>query len=188
MKTMRAARGRGHSTSRSPALHRAAAASVGMHHYELVDVAPEHLEDALERLLSAGLNGWNVTAPHKRAVWRWVPAATSLAARLHAVNTVVVDSDGSVVGHNTDVIGFQSLLGKWDGQRAVVLGAGGAAGAVVDVLAGRNTDLEIINRSQERAESLRDRLAEKATVSGMEVLAERLEGADLLVNAIGREL
>lgn len=187
MTTLRAALvGKDIQQSRSPALHRAAAASVGMEAlYELVDVASDSLPDTWEQLVSAGLNGWNVTSPHKRAAWSWVPRSTSLAMRLEAVNTVVIDADGSIMGHNTDVAGFQSLLGDWHGQRAIVLGAGGAAAAVVEVLASHSAELEIFNRSQARAGQLRDRLAPEARIYSVDQLVERLAGADLLVNAIG---
>ena len=178
--------GQGISQSLSPELHRAAGRSVGITvEYDLVDVSPEHLPKSQSRLADAGLSGWNVTAPYKRAVHDWVHQMSPLAERLGAVNTVVVGADGSMLGHNTDVAGFELLLDAWKGDRAIVLGAGGAAAAAVDVLANRTTHLEIVNRSLERANSLRARLAPNALIHPITDLSRILHDADLLVNAIG---
>ncbi len=172
--------------SLSPRLHEAAARSVGGRaSYNLIDVTAERVHGAVEELAAQGIHGWNVTAPHKEFVASWLGELSPTAERLGVVNTVIHRGHGTPIGDNTDVHGFKQLLGDWSGERAVVLGAGGAARAVVDVLSDVCGELEIINRSPETARMLQERLAPRARVSKLSDLEVRLRGAELFVNTTG---
>lgn len=123
--------------SRSPAMHRAAMRAMGLpHDYFAFAVKPDHLAEALRGAFAMGLGGLNLTVPHKTAALPLVDAATETARRIGAVNTVLVQA-GRLVGDNTDGVGFARALRELGGtpiERAVVLGAGGAARAIVDAL------------------------------------------------------
>ena len=155
-------------------------------------VAPERAETALRGLAALGFAGCNVTIPHKEAALRAVDHVDPLARRIGAVNLVVVGEDGSLSGFNEDAPGFlASLCERQPGWRAdagpaVVLGAGGAARAVVSILLAEGApEIRIVNRSPERAEAL------AAEMEGPDVRVQALpwagretalDGAALLVN------
>ena len=155
-------------------------------------VSPQDLSQAVQGLKALGAAGFNVTVPHKRAVLPLLDEVSPQAQALGAVNTVVCQ-DGKLVGHNTDWIGFlRPLQGvQLQGKSALILGAGGAANAVVYALIRSGIGrIAIVNRTLERAR----RLAEHARVSlgfeGVEALSldthalgPHLENSALLVNA-----
>ena len=145
------------SHSLSPDIFRAAFETVRMDAvYDLFPVHPDHLAEGLDELLEKGVRGLNVTVPHKTAV---IPMMADLgeSARLTgAVNAIEV-TDGGMVGHNTDMGGFEDSLlplGIPDlpGARVMVLGAGGAARAVVVSLARSGvSEIIVANRFIEEA-------------------------------------
>ncbi len=103
--------------------------------YEAIDVAPAALDRAFETLRKQRGAG-NVTLPHKEAAYRICDQSSREAARAEAVNTFWTDADGQLIGANTDVGGFDNtardMLGDaLDGARIALLGAGGAARAVL---------------------------------------------------------
>ncbi|HKW53919.1 MAG TPA: shikimate dehydrogenase, partial [Stellaceae bacterium] len=108
--------------------------------YVLLPVKPEDLAASLRDLGARGFAGCNLTVPHKQAALAIVDKIDAVAARIGAINTVIVHADGTLEGRNTDVFGFrENLRAAQPGWRAsagpvVVLGAGGAARAVVAVL------------------------------------------------------
>ncbi len=108
--------------------------------------------------------GCNVTLPHKQCAWRCLARPTHIADQLRAANTLWLE-DGVLCGDNTDVYGFLANLDDratgWDkGGPAVVIGAGGAARAVVHALLSRGlAPVTVVNRTRERAQSLADDLA-----------------------------
>ncbi len=123
--------------------------------YEPLAVAPEKLEQALRDLPKQGYRGVNLTIPHKETALKILDRIDAIAARIGAVNTVVVGADGKLEGRNTDAYGFsQNLLaaGFKPHGAAVVLGAGGAARAVVAALGDMGfKEIRIVNRTTERA-------------------------------------
>jgi shikimate dehydrogenase len=143
--------------SLSPVLHNAAFAAL---HLDWVSVAfpvlPAALDAALAGARALGVRGLSVTMPHKEAVARKVDRLSTTAARLGAVNCVVVEPDG-LVGENTDGQGFVAALrrgARFDpaGRRCLVAGAGGAARAVVLALAeAKASEVVVVGRSRERA-------------------------------------
>jgi len=177
----------------SPAMHNAAFAALGLDWIYLpLPVPPERLESALPGLAALGFRGANVTVPHKQAVSRYVDDLSEGALAIGAVNTIVVREDGRTVGYNTDWRGFLASLEETGfdsaGRRALVLGAGGAARAVVYGLARIGAQVVILNRTLARAKALLEHLAPAVPSSALAVrsldasaLAEEAARADLLV-------
>jgi len=151
--------------SLSPAMHNAAFNAVGIHwQYVPLPVAPQRLATAISGLAALGFRGANVTVPHKERVIPLLDRASPLARTLGAANTLVVESTGedstSISGDNTDPAGFIAALehGGYELKRcrkAVVVGAGGAARAVVYALIQRGVNhIAVLNRTPERAKIL----------------------------------
>jgi len=149
--------------SRSPVLHQAALRACGLTgRYDLIPIPPhdtDALRAAVHSLRTAARDGLNVTIPHKTRVLAWVDALTPAARAIRAVNTLV-PRDGQVLGDNTDAAGFWTDLTRaWPGwaeapARALVLGAGGAARAVVYALAVRGWSVVVVARRLEQARTL----------------------------------
>ena len=150
------------SHSRSPRIHNHWLKLYGITGtYLPLAVTPGHLQAALAGLPALGFKGCNVTLPHKVDALKWVDEVDANARRMGAINTVVVQADGSLKGFNNDGFGFiQSLLdGKpdWraDAGPITVLGAGGAARAVVLSLAERGArEIRLINRTLDTSQAL----------------------------------
>lgn len=149
--------------SRSPAMHNAAFATLGLDWvYVPLHVDAADVPAAVAAVRALGMAGVNVTVPHKEAVLPHLDALTPLARRVGAVNTVV-NRNGRLLGDNTDVHGFAATLrqhgARLRGRHALVIGAGGAARAVLAALTesgvGRVT---IANRTAARAADLARRL------------------------------
>lgn len=178
----------GHSLS--PAMHNAALRALGLDAvYVPFTVRPEDLPQALRGLAALNVRGVNVTIPHKEAAFRLVDEALDEAAAIRAVNTIAVES-GRLIGHNTDVYGFLAPLHEvgigLEGARAVVIGAGGAARAVVSALARAGSKLTVVNRTEERAVNLVRELGgadSEVLAVGSAALRARLAEAALVVNA-----
>jgi shikimate dehydrogenase len=176
--------------SRSPALHNFWLEEHGIDGvYVPLPVRPDQLKEALLALPVLGFRGCNLTIPHKPTALSVVDRVDPLARRIGAINTVIVAPDGSLEGRNTDVYGFIENLREgapdWQAARgpAVVLGAGGAARAVVYGLLQRGVrNIAVINRSQERAEALRERLGAGIRTLPWEERNAALTDAGLLVN------
>ena len=121
--------------SRSPAMHNAAFAALGIDAtYVPFEVAPEALGDALRGAVAMGVRGLNITLPHKSAVIELLDEVHPDAAAIGAVNTIVIE-DGRASGENTDAGGLARSLSHaevpLEGARVVVLGGGGAVRATV---------------------------------------------------------
>lgn len=174
--------------SRSPMLHGYWLRTLGLAgRYQLVDVRPEALGEFFRAFDAEGWAGGNVTVPLKTAVMPFLKRIEPDARAIGAVNTIWRE-DGTLVGGNSDVVGFLASLDErapgWsDGKgRAVVLGAGGAARAVVQGLLGRGLAVTLLNRTVENAEALARNFGPKVTVAAWTNAGAALAGADLLVN------
>lgn len=173
--------------SRSPLLHGFWLRSLGLAgSYERVDVAPANLTGFVRSLADAGWVGGNVTIPHKTAVMALVDDLDVDAEAIGAVNTLWLEG-GRLVGGNTDAIGFVANLDEeapgWDdgaGRRAVVLGAGGAARAVLHGLRRRGFEVVVANRTEASAVALAARFRGEAVA--WDRLSARLAMADVVVN------
>jgi len=147
--------------TRSPAMHNAAFADRAIDAvYVSLDVRPESLPAALAGARALGIRQLAISIPHKQAVIAHLDEVEPLAAEIGAVNTVTL-RDGRLVGSNTDWIGATRALEREtaiEGRRAVVLGAGGAAPAVVWGLQRQGARVTILNRTPARARELADAL------------------------------
>ena len=179
----------GHSLS--PRLHGHWLARYGIDGaYLPLQVAPASLESALRGLASLGARGCNITVPHKERAFGLMDHVDSVARRIGAVNTVIVGSDGALEGRNTDGFGFLENLSAgvtgWSARHgsAAVLGAGGAAKAIIAVLLEAGCpEIRLVNRTLARAESLADQLGGPLSVIAWPQRASALDGISLLVNA-----
>lgn len=167
-------------------MHNAAFRALGLDWvYLAFDVAPGRLARALESSQALGIEGLSVTIPHKENVATLVDTLSPLATALGAVNTVVRTPDGRLRGENTDGPGFLRALEDDEGfdpadRRCVVVGAGGAARAVVKALADAGAaEVVVVNRTPERAEGV----AALAGSCGRVGVAAAAGEADLVVNA-----
>jgi shikimate dehydrogenase len=210
------------SHSRSPQMHNAAYAALGLDWaYVPLPVAPERVGDAVRGLVALGFAGANVTVPHKQAVIPYLDELTPVAQAIGAVNTIVVRPDGSLLGDSTDGAGFMADLraqdmfvgeGQWmqtDKQmvsslasvtvspcprvpvsprprvsvsprlrvpaspypRVLVIGAGGAARAVVYALAEAGATVAVVNRTLDKAQEICQTIG-----AALEFTAESAEG------------
>jgi shikimate dehydrogenase len=178
------------SHSRSPTLHNYWIAHYGLTGaYVLLPVQPGNLPVALKGLAALGFAGCNLTIPHKVAAMPLVDRVDPLARRMGAINTIVVEKDGSLSGFNYDGFGYiQSLLDAKPDWRAdagpvTVLGAGGAARAVVLSLAERGArEIRLANRSFEKARDLAREFGAPVRAIAWEDRHEALADVALLVN------
>jgi len=177
--------------SRSPVIHNHWLAHHGIAgRYVLFPVPPEKLEAAVRGLAALGLRGCNVTTPHKQAIFPLLDRVDDLARRIGAVNTVVVEKDGTLTGFNNDGNGFiQSLRDAdptWrpDSGPILVLGAGGASRAVVASLAAQGaTEIRLTNRTREKAQEIAQAVGSVVKVVPWDAREDALDGVAMLANA-----
>ena len=166
--------------SRSPAMHNAALAELGMGEewsYEAIDVAPDRFEERVRAMPAEGFVGANVTVPHKGAALSLADELSETAREIGAANTLVFE-DGEVRAENTDAGGLlRALPTSSAGQRALVLGAGGAARAVVWALLREGAGVDVWNRTELRARHLCEELG------GEPVTTPSKSPYDLIVNS-----
>lgn len=168
--------------TRSPAMHNAAFAALGLDAvYLAFDVPPAALGAAIAGARALGVRQLAVSLPHKVAVMEHVDAVEATARRIGAVNTATL-REGRLEGANTDWVGAVRALERATelaGRDCVVLGAGGTARAVVYGLRARGARVRVLNRSPERAEAL----AAELGAEGAGPLSALAEGpCDVLVN------
>ncbi len=157
--------------------------------YDAVPVPPDDLKAAVARLRGEGYVGFNVTVPHKQAIMPLLDFVRADAERIGAVNTVVLNPEGTLEGRNTDAFGFIENLKsgvpqgfRFDAGAVVVLGAGGAARAVVYALGQAGArDIRIFNRTLARARELAAAFP-YATGYAWDALPDHIAQANLLVN------
>ena len=176
--------------SKSPKLHGYWLNRYGIvGHYIPMEIAPDDLEDTLRALPKAGFVGLNVTIPHKERVLTIADQVTDRAALMGAANTLVFGKDGKIHADNTDGHGFLENLRQgapgWtaDAGPAAVIGAGGAARAVVSALIDAGApEIRLSNRTKTRAEALRQEFGVKVTVYDWVQAGNMMEGAATVVN------
>jgi shikimate dehydrogenase len=149
--------------SRSPAMQNAAFTALGLDwRYVKLPVPPELFEETVRALPGSGYRGANVTIPHKVAALELADDAADAARAIGAANTLTFDG-GAIRADNTDAGGFLAALGESPrGQSALVLGAGGAARAVVWALQDAGAaEVSVWNRTRERARGLDARVVDR---------------------------
>ena len=176
--------------SRSPLLHNHWLETHGIDGaYVPLAVAPENVERVLRALPMAGIAGVNVTLPDKEAAFAAVDELDESARRIGAVNTVVVDAKGGLIGRNTDGFGFLESLSacapQWRAAAgpAVVIGAGGAARAILVALQRAGApEIRVVNRTTARADAVVAEFGAPLTAVPWERRHAALADAALLVN------
>jgi len=176
--------------SKSPQLHRYWLERYGIRGFYIpMDVAQADLREVLTALPKMGFVGINVTIPHKEKILGLADLVSDRAALIGAANTLIFRADGKVHADNTDGIGFIENLRQgapgWDplAGPAAVLGAGGAARAVVSALAEQGVrEIRVGNRTRSRAEGLRAEFGPKIVVYDWVQAGAMLEGATTVVN------
>jgi len=162
--------------SRSPAMHNAALAALGLDWlYVPLPLVPERFVATACALEGSGFRGINVTVPHKVAAHDLAHERSQAAESIGAANTLTF-ADGRIAADNTDAGGFLDALEEPPGgKRALVLGAGGSARAVVWALVQAGAaEVSVLNRTPDRAAALAGALGARKV--------DRAEAADLLVN------
>lgn len=134
--------------SLSPSIHCAALQYCGLEgSYELIDLLPGQLKEGIERLFESGFSGFNVTIPHKKAVFDLASERTPEALAANASNTIRILADGRLLAHNTDIEGFREALEQvlpLPAASCCILGTGGAAKAALLALAPTGPDQVIV--------------------------------------------
>lgn len=176
------------SHSLSPKLHRYwLKRYTMMGEYTAIEVSPETLLEFTSSLASKGFVGCNVTLPHKETIAKLMDELDAPARAIGAVNMVTVTKEGGLKGANTDAYGFiENITSHYpltNLGKAVVLGAGGAARAVVWALKEAGfSEIAIVNRTPDKAEALKALATHRITAHAWEAGPAVLEDAALLVN------
>lgn len=175
--------------SKSPIIHGHWIAQHGLDgSYEAIDIAPDMLPARIAQLAADGYAGFNVTIPHKEAIFKFCDDVDEKAQLIGAVNTVKIER-GKLYGTNTDAFGFIANIKQnapgFDFTRgsALVLGAGGAARAVVYGLLQENVPHIIItNRTRDKADMIAAMAPEKISVIDWDMRADAVRDAGLIIN------
>jgi len=180
----------------SPVMHNYAYNELNLDYVYLpFDISSTGLHDSLKGMVALGIKGFNVTIPHKERIMEYMDELSDSAKIVGAVNTVVNDN-GNLVGYNTDVNGIIKTLEKFKdditGKTVSVLGAGGAARSVIYTLINHFNvkKINIINRTVEKAESLKDYFSSKMLFEKIKTyelippdVTEILAKSKLIINA-----
>jgi len=181
------------SHSKSPLIHNYWLDSYGLSGlYEAIDIEPENLIQGVQKLIDTGFTGFNVTIPHKVSLMKLCDEITPAAKEIGAVNTVTIKK-GKLHGTNTDGFGFiqnikdhiakHKLDWSFENGKAVVIGAGGAANAIVHALLQEGVPkIVITNRTRNKAELLTAMDVHKIHAHDWDKRDECFRDANLIVN------
>lgn len=174
------------SHSLSPVMHNAALKYYGYKAaYYAVELKENELGEFTAWMNKDSFSGCNITIPYKRAMMEMVDQIDPSASEIGAINTII-KKKGSLIGYNTDAIGFQKPLQKFsdiiDGGRAVIFGTGGASNAVVYALKSMNC-AEIILISRNPAIKPKEEIFDSCMIAGYDQWTAFAEEASLIVNA-----
>lgn len=174
--------------SKSPMLHGFWLKQYGIEgSYEALGIEPENFRQFINNLPLSDFAGGNITIPHKEVAFKNIINLDDAAKAIGAVNTLWLEED-ELCGGNTDAYGFSAnmdqYLPEWkNGKTALVLGAGGAARAIIySILQAGYDEVYIINRTLERAQNLVQIFGNKCSAHSWAHLEEKLLTADLIIN------
>lgn len=176
--------------SRSPLMHKHWLRHYGIRgDYVPLQVAEGDLETVVRALPRMGFVGANVTLPHKAAVMRFVDHLSDRAILIGAVNTLIFREDGTIFGDNTDGYGFMANVRQgvpdWDPKAgpAVVLGAGGAARAIIVALADAGVpNILLSNRTRAKSDALKAEFGQRIRVVDWVQAGNVMEEAAIVIN------
>ena len=174
----------------SPEMHHAAYEDLDMYaKYSLYPVKEEDLAEAIKGARALGIDGLNVTVPHKEAVKELeFVEVDPLAEKIGAVNTLDFTEEG-IKAYNTDAVGARRALEREDveidGKEVTVVGAGGASRAISFELADKGAEVKIANRTEEKAYELAENVSQVGKASGhsLDELEDLVADSDILVNS-----
>ncbi|KXA97763.1 shikimate dehydrogenase [candidate division MSBL1 archaeon SCGC-AAA259I09] len=177
----------------SPAMHNAAFEEKNLDYvYVAFQVKKDSLSDAISGIRSLGIEGVNVTIPHKTTVIRNLDEVVDTARKIGAVNTIKKKGN-KLIGFNTDGIGalksLQNEIGKIDNRKTLLLGAGGAARAIAFTLVEAGAKLTISNRTLAKGEKLAEEIKEKTGRKTFSIpqkrsdLAKVIKETEILINS-----
>ena len=174
----------------SPEMHHTAYQDLNINaKYSLYPVKEENLAEAVKGAQKLGINGLNVTVPHKEAVKNLeFVEVDPLAEKIGAVNTLHFTDEG-IKAYNTDAIGARRALEKHDvnieDKKVTVVGAGGASKAISFELADKNAEVHIANRTEQKAHQLAENVSKVGKASGhsLDELEKLVQNSDILVNS-----
>lgn len=176
--------------SKSPQIHMHWLKTYGIKGYYIpMDVSADDLETVVRTLPKAGFVGVNITVPHKEKVLEIADLVTDRATLIGAANTLIFRKDGKIHADNTDGVGFVRNLRQnapnWNPAAgpAALLGAGGAARAVISALLESGVpEIMISNRTRVRAEALKTEFGKRLVVVDWVQAGNMLEEAAMVVN------
>ncbi|WP_118134189.1 shikimate dehydrogenase [Oceanicella sp. SM1341] len=176
--------------TKSPMLHGYWLRKYGIRgHYIPIALRPENFESGIRALPKLGFGGANITIPYKETVLHMASSVSDRAALIGAANTISFRPDGSIHADNTDGYGFienlRQTVPDWEPRSgpALVVGAGGAAKAVMSALLSAGVpELRVANRTRARAQNLADTYGAKVVVVDWYHLSEAVAGAKTIVN------
>ncbi len=185
----------GHSLS--PLMHNAAFTALGVDAvYKLFPLREEELDNFFANLKEKNSNifGLNVTVPYKEKVLKYLNSLSPFAQKIGAVNTIVINPDRSLIGHNTDGPGFLTHLTELGfeprNKKVAILGAGGAARAIISVLSlipGRPASIKVYDIDTQKAHNLVDDLKNRLAIDHICVVHSiddlEIDKSNLLINA-----
>lgn len=175
--------------SLSPLIHRLFAEQTHQTiNYKAYDVLPENFQKTIQQFILQKFQGLNVTLPYKEVAYTIATTLTLHAKQAQAVNTLVFEPDGSIIGHNTDGIGLVKDLQRHSttltNSRILLLGAGGASRGIIPALLELSPQLlYVVNRNYARAQQLQE---DVKTLGSIEIAAWGEELAttfDLIIHA-----
>jgi len=175
--------------SKSPAIHKQFAVSLGEQiDYRAILAPIDHFEKTVTTFFEQGGIGANVTMPFKEQAYAMADELTPLAKIVGAVNTLKKRDDGTLLGDNTDGVGFvNDLLANEvtiTNKRILIIGAGGAARGVILPLLERNpAEITIVNRTAKKAQDLAQLFAEYGKVTGYGFDTLPVSNYSLIVNS-----
>jgi shikimate dehydrogenase len=182
--------------SYSPLIHNIASEMLGLEYIYLpFDVPSSSLKNAIKGMVALGIKGFNVTIPHKESILGYMNNLSEEASIIGSINTIVNDM-GKLVGYNTDAAGIIETLLPFKesltGNEVTVLGSGGSARAVIYVLIRyiKPSRINIVNRTEQRAETIRSYFSEKMKYDQFKVyelfppeLLDVLKNSAAIINA-----
>ena len=176
--------------SRSPMLHAYWLKKYALTGYYVpIGLKPQDFENGIRALPKLGFKGVNLTIPYKETILPLLDNVTDRAALIGAVNMVTFRDNGSIIGDNTDGYGFIQNLKQsqpdWKANAgpALVLGAGGAARAIVSALLSEGVpEIRISNRTKQRCEVFREQFGGRITITDWNSTADAMKEAATIVN------
>ena len=172
--------------SLSPVMHNAALEDSKLndsYDYKAIHVKPNLLSKFIETLDQNQISGFNVTQPYKMSIIKYLDELDKMTKNIGAANTVI-KKNTKLIGYNTDIQGFIDSLDdnniKYKNRRALVLGAGGAAQAILYGLLNAGTGVEIFNRTQTKAVNLKKRFDEFGSITVQDKL--KTNDIDIIIN------